>query len=230
MAFLDVNMPPGEDGIWAAEQIRRLDPYIEIVIVTARSDIRPQDITRRVPPANKLLYLKKPVHPHELMQLAEALGSKWRGEQEVLAGRARLATAQRIARFGDCEWDPRSGEGSWSAELARIFALPPRAGSGPIETLWERVHPDDRGALRAAVDSALEGSASRRIEYRIRVPGSSDRFVQHEIVAMRGPSGEAPHLIGAALDVTERKETEERVQHLAYHDQLTGLPNRGFLT
>jgi diguanylate cyclase (GGDEF)-like protein len=76
VAFLDMRMPPGPDGAWAAEQIRRLDPDIEIVICTAYSDVDPAEIGRRVPPADKLFYLQKPFHPHEVRQLALALGEK----------------------------------------------------------------------------------------------------------------------------------------------------------
>ncbi|UCF93251.1 MAG: hypothetical protein JSW39_03570 [Desulfobacterales bacterium] len=55
VAFLDVRMPPGPDGVWAAERVRALDPDIEIVIVTGFADALPEEIARRVPPAHKLL-------------------------------------------------------------------------------------------------------------------------------------------------------------------------------
>ena len=76
VAFLDMRMPPGPDGAWAAERIREIDPQIEIVICTAYSDVDPAEIGRRVPPADKLFYLQKPFHPHEVRQLALALGEK----------------------------------------------------------------------------------------------------------------------------------------------------------
>ena len=64
--FLDVRMPPGPDGVWTAEQIRKLDANIQVVIVTAYSDVDPWDIGQRVAPADKLLYVQKPFHPHEI--------------------------------------------------------------------------------------------------------------------------------------------------------------------
>ncbi|HUT29876.1 MAG TPA: PAS domain S-box protein [Sedimentisphaerales bacterium] len=83
VVFVDVRMPPGPDGVWAAEQIRALDPHAQLVVVTAYSDIDPSDISRRVRPADKLLYLQKPFHPHEIRQLAVALGSKWVAERQL---------------------------------------------------------------------------------------------------------------------------------------------------
>ena len=46
VAFLDMRMPPGPDGAWAAARIREFDPAIEIVVCTAYSDVDPRDIGR----------------------------------------------------------------------------------------------------------------------------------------------------------------------------------------
>jgi len=82
-AFIDVRMPPGRDGIWTAEQIRRLDENVEILIMTGYSDIQPHDIARRVPPVHKLLYVQKPIHLQEIYQFASALSMKWHTECEL---------------------------------------------------------------------------------------------------------------------------------------------------
>jgi diguanylate cyclase (GGDEF)-like protein len=76
VVFLDMRMPPGPDGAWAAERIRALDSRIEIVICTAYSDVDPAELGRRIPPDDRLFYLQKPFHPHEVRQLALALGQK----------------------------------------------------------------------------------------------------------------------------------------------------------
>ncbi|MBN1769780.1 MAG: HD domain-containing protein [Deltaproteobacteria bacterium] len=100
-AFLDVRMPPGRDGIWAAEQIRTLDPDVEIVVVTAYSDIDPAEIARRVPPVEQLLYLQKPFHPHEVRQLFRTLAERWetrrRQRTDLQALRQELADARQKA-------------------------------------------------------------------------------------------------------------------------------------
>lgn len=83
LVFLDMRMPPGHDGVWAAEQIRALDPHVELAICTAYSDVDPAAISERVAPADKLFYLQKPFHPHEVRQLAMALGLKWLAERRI---------------------------------------------------------------------------------------------------------------------------------------------------
>ena len=84
VAFLDMRMPPGPDGVWAAARIRELDPAIEIVICTAYSDVDPRDIGAMVPPEEKLSYLQKPFHPHEIRQMTISLASKWRAEHRIV--------------------------------------------------------------------------------------------------------------------------------------------------
>src|ERR1700677_3297884 len=84
VAFLDMRMPPGPDGVWAAVRIRELDPAIEIVICTAYSDVDPADVGSIVPPEEKLSYLQKPFHPHEVRQMTISLASKWRAEHRIV--------------------------------------------------------------------------------------------------------------------------------------------------
>ena len=84
VAFLDMRMPPGPDGAWAAARIREFDPAIEIVVCTAYSDVDPRDIAAMAPPEEKLSYLQKPFHPHEIRQMAISLASKWRAEHRIV--------------------------------------------------------------------------------------------------------------------------------------------------
>ncbi len=84
VAFLDMRMPPGPDGAWAAAEIRALDSHIDIVISTAYSDVDPHELSHRVAPAGKMFYVQKPFHPHEVHQLAVALGEKRRAQDRIL--------------------------------------------------------------------------------------------------------------------------------------------------
>ena len=83
MALVDVRLPPGPDGVWAAEQIRRVDPNIGIVLVTGYFDTDLGEVERRVPPPDKLLYLQKPFNPKEILQFASSMCAKWEAEHEL---------------------------------------------------------------------------------------------------------------------------------------------------
>lgn len=81
--FLDMRMPPGPDGAWAAGVIREFDPHVDFVIVSAYSDVDPLELSHRIPPAEKMFFLQKPFHPHEVRQMALALGQKAKAEAEI---------------------------------------------------------------------------------------------------------------------------------------------------
>ena len=89
LAFVDMRMPPGWDGLKTIEQMWRIDPDVQVVICTAYSDYSWGEITDRLGKSENLLILKKPFDSAEVAQLASALTEKW-----VLARQASLKTEQ----------------------------------------------------------------------------------------------------------------------------------------
>jgi HD-GYP domain-containing protein (c-di-GMP phosphodiesterase class II) len=88
--FLDVNLPPGPTGIWAAEQILRVDPAANIVLVTGFIGSELRNLPRQLSFSDRLMFLQKPFHPQEIVQFATALSAKWRAEQQVRSLNANL--------------------------------------------------------------------------------------------------------------------------------------------
>lgn len=87
LAFVDVRMPPGWDGIETTARIWEQDPDVQIVICTAYSDYSWDEMLDRLGRSDKLVVLKKPFDNIEVLQLANALTEKWRLAREV---RSRL--------------------------------------------------------------------------------------------------------------------------------------------
>ena len=83
VAFVDMRMPPGWDGLETVEQLWKVDPQLEVVICTAYSDQPWAEIKHRIGRNDKLLILQKPFNSIEVLQLATALSSKWNLAHEV---------------------------------------------------------------------------------------------------------------------------------------------------
>src|ERR1700756_1721804 len=184
VVFLDMRMPPGPDGVWAAAQIRELDPAVEIVICTAYSDADPSDIGGYVPPEDKLSYLQKPFHPHEVRQMTIALGSKWRAERRIV----RLAYFDTLTGLPNREQSHNRLMGAMQAakEKDRLLAvlyldldnfkrvndtLGHAAGDELLRQVAERL----RNSLRQRDDSVLPAGGGVRVGDIARLGG--DEFM-----------------------------------------------------
>jgi PAS domain S-box-containing protein len=84
MAFVDVRMPPGLDGIETTSRIWAIDPNVQIVICTAYSDYSWSKMYEKLGNSDRLLILKKPFDSVEASQLALALTEKWSLQQQSL--------------------------------------------------------------------------------------------------------------------------------------------------
>jgi diguanylate cyclase (GGDEF)-like protein len=83
LAFIDMRMPPGWDGLETIQHLWAADPDVQVVICSAHSDYDWADFTERLGHSDRLLVLKKPFEPIEVQQCASALTRKWQSEQVV---------------------------------------------------------------------------------------------------------------------------------------------------
>lgn len=115
---------------------------------------------------------------------------------------------------------------TWNFNLAEFYGYPPGTLVTP-EMMLQHVHPDDLAELHEkSMKAIFEGLSEYQIEYRIRWGDDSQRWVLLKSTLERDSKGQLQFLTGAIIDITNRKEAEDRIQYLATHDGLTGLPNR----
>jgi diguanylate cyclase (GGDEF)-like protein/PAS domain S-box-containing protein len=150
-------------------------------------------------------------------------------EEAVRRSKASLAESQRIAHLGTWEWNVVTGEVVWSDETFRIYGFEPNAFVPTFENLVEIVHPDDRSLLKAAIDDAIGGMRPYDLEHRVVRPSGEVRWVHRRAEVVRGEGDEPLRMIGTVHDITERRALEEQLEHQAFHDSLTDLPNRHLL-
>ncbi len=153
-----------------------------------------------------------------------------RKQQELRLKRdaRRLSFALEGAREGLYDYDLHSGDVYFSPRAEALLGYEPGTLRPHLSSWVRRMHKDDRRATAAAVRDHLKGSCeSLTCEFRVRRRDGQWIWVElRGRVAERMPDNRPRRLVGTLSDISQRKEAEARMAHLALHDTLTGLPNR----
>jgi diguanylate cyclase (GGDEF)-like protein len=100
MAFVDMRMPPGWDGLETIEHLWETDPDVQVVICSAHTDYDWTEVVERLGHSDKLLVLRKPAEPIEVLQCATALSRKWENERLVKDHVGRLEEVITVRTHG----------------------------------------------------------------------------------------------------------------------------------
>jgi DNA-binding NtrC family response regulator len=98
LAFIDVRMPPGWDGIETIERVWKVDPELQVVICSAYADYTWADMIARLGRTDRLLFLKKPFDPVEICQLASSMTEKWNAHRREQVRLEEVRAAEQEAR------------------------------------------------------------------------------------------------------------------------------------
>ena len=83
IAFVDMRMPPGWDGLETIERLWAEDPDVQVIICSAHTDYDWTEVVARLGHSDQLLVLRKPAEPIEILQCATALSRKWENDRLV---------------------------------------------------------------------------------------------------------------------------------------------------
>jgi diguanylate cyclase (GGDEF)-like protein/PAS domain S-box-containing protein len=224
IVLMDVLMPE-LDGFGACAAIRATAEgnRTPILMLTGLDDL---ESINRAYEAGATDFANKPINWSILAHRVRYMLRSAQAIEELFRSKDSLADAQRIAHLGGWEWDLSSGRFDWSDETYRILGMEPGSTSPAFERLLERIHPEERDALREEMSALLRDSGVADSMHRLLLPDGGVRHV-HIRGVTKGTNGTRV-VSGTIQDVTERKRAEEKIRHLAYYDGLTSLPNRQF--
>jgi len=138
----------------------------------------------------------------------------------------RYKSSRTFANIGTWDWIVGTDQLHWSEEVAPMFGLP-NGTPASYSLFCEAVHPEDRAYVKENEDICIAQNLKHDVEYRVVWPDGSVRWLRETGNLLRDERGKLKRMIGVVRDITDQKEIEQRYRHMAYHDPLTGLPNRG---
>ena len=199
--LLDLSLPDAS-GLGLIERVLAAFESTPVVILSGMQD---EALAMQAVRRGAQDYLLKGRADGEMLARALRYAVERRRGQLALARREhQLAEAQAIAQLGSCELDLATGAITFSAELYRIFGLPPDQPP-TYERLVEMIHPDDRARIQASWDEMVRTLAPAPLEHRIVRPDGEVRWVASRGSVFPGEDGKPARIAGTFQDVTERK-------------------------
>jgi len=158
-------------------------------------------------------------------------------EHTLRQSEERLKDAQLIARLGNFEWHPQTGEHWWSDQYARLIGKEPGTVKPSLEAFKQALHPDDAAAMDADIAQALHGGPYAH-EYRVVWPDGSVHDMRAQGSVQLDAEGQPVRMTGTAQEITEQKlahaaltlsETKFRTLYESLTDAWMLLGEEGFI-
>ena len=135
-----------------------------------------------------------------------------RAQEALRRSEAYLAEAQRLSHTGTIVFS-EIGPVYWSEESYRIWSLDPLHGLPDLETVLQRIHPDDRERVRNEAFEALRQNRTCAIEFRIVLPDGTIKYLETTGHPLLSADGER-EMVATHIDVTERRRAQEEHERL----------------
>jgi len=224
LVILDIMMPD-MDGYLTCSRIRSLPrgKRVPILVLTGLDDA--QSIGQAYQ-HGATDFITKPVNATILCHHVRYMLRTNNVLHALIRSESRLELAQRIARIGNWDWNPKTNRLTMSNELCRLVGVRPQDFAGTFEAFLALVHADDRSMVTGALQKLVGQHTPCDIDHRIVLPNGTDFVIHLQAEGVREEETDEITVIGTAQDITERKQAERAIHQLAYYDSLTGLANR----
>lgn len=147
--------------------------------------------------------------------LLDEIQDRRRIEADLRKSEERFKVVGRATNDAVWDWDLETNELWWSEGFHQILGCPPDELKADVDSWYRCVHPDDRERVVQGIHQAIEsGQRVWSDEYRFGRKDGSYAFIIDRGFVMHDVSGKPIRMIGAMMDITERKQAEEKISQL----------------
>ncbi|HWR15267.1 MAG TPA: ATP-binding protein [Terriglobales bacterium] len=132
--------------------------------------------------------------------------------QQIKVNLKRLELIESSVGLGTWEFDPLTGMSHWPPGISAVWGLPRREHRVTLDEFKSRIYPDDRENVVRTVENALKERDNYDLEFRVIWPDLSIHWLSARGTVIRAADGTATKVLGIALDVTERHQTEKALR------------------
>lgn len=151
--------------------------------------------------------------------------------EDLKNSESRYVLASKATHDGLWDWDITKNKCFYSDRWKEIIGFMPQDSFDSIDAWLERITPEHYKAVKGAFFRHLDGFSERfEVEYQIQTREGKYLWVLTHGIAERDETGKAIRVAGSQTDISGRKKQEEQLYKAAFHDKLTGLPNRALFT
>jgi PAS domain S-box-containing protein len=153
------------------------------------------------------------------LAMVSDVSERRRANEALRESEHQLKLSLRAANAATLEWNLATRKMSWSDHYYRLLGAEPGGFEPSADTWIDRIHPDDRERVRAAMIGAAEHRSDVNIEYRIVRSGGVIRWVNTRGQIFCDARGRAERMLGVVLDITERKKIEREREKIRVREQ-----------
>ncbi|MBU9712276.1 EAL domain-containing protein [Evansella tamaricis] len=146
--------------------------------------------------------------------------------QQIRSIAEQLEIVSTTTNDGIWDWDLYSNHIQWNVRSHDIFTSIGEDLPSNSESFLRLIHPEDYDFFMNSFHSHREKGTPLKIEFRIKGVKGEVLWVYVTGDSIRNETGDPVRIIGSITNISEKKLAEEQIKHLAFHDGLTGLPNR----